>query len=907
MSASPGASNNGTKSVKKDKIVPTIEFSKSGGFYDEPISVELSAREMADGFNESIYYTTDGSEPTSTSNHYSEPILIDKTTVLKAKVIKKDYLTNLSVASSYIFPQRKLSLPVVSLSLNPDYLWDDMIGIYTDGKNGAYYYKQDRYVNWAQDWRRPVNVEYFIDGKTVINQIGEMRLMGGYSREKPQKSLAVYANKRFGTKRYNYKFFKEKESKDEGYKSFILRNSGQDFNRSLMRDAVNHYLIAGKIDMDYQAYQPAIVFLNGEYWGIHNVRERSNDHHIIANYGTEDIDMLEDFTLKNGTSDNYNEFYSLVKRGNMTYDELEKYLDIEENLNYFILETFISNKDWPHNNVVLWRKRDNGKWRWLLKDTDYSTDFANTVWFNALEYIQKGTKPLNNIMKVCLDNEQFRDQFIDRYTVYLGDIFKKETTVQLVDSFANQISEEMVYARQRWDLSYEAWEKNIISMKNWMRSRPDYVYGHLQKRFSLGKPVPVTIDKLSGENVQLRINDIPLSENSFKGKFFSGREMSIALNESEESKFKYWVIEKNYAEEKTVQLLSDKVFGMNLDSTIVSVQVKAVYDELMPIVDFDKGVLTVQSDIDDSNIGALSQLMETFAEPILAINLENIKYTSDIPLDSLFEIASPNRLIYTKQELEGKNVVCKNFASEIVLSTEYPFYCPISFEAEKVRVIRNRYNNDNHYGYYPLILPFGLNEEELEGKEVLTLSEDVFTLISETKPNIPYFYCNRAEGSDRVILFDAQNKTIHATPEIMEVKGTSMSLKGNYLFAGKEIGYFINSTIEPGYKPGRLLVHKECDITPFTVYMVDQSGKLPEKFQVGIGLVDNEKLNNEPSLRIIPVQNGVLLRSLKQIDVPIYTMDGRLLNIVSIKDNELRVELSEGLYMIGKQKVKIGK
>lgn len=159
--------------------------------------------------------------------------------------------------------------------------------------------------------------------------------------------------------------------------------------------------------------------------------------------------------------------------------------------------------------------------------------------------------------------------------------------------------------------------------------------------------------------------------------------MSIALNESEESKFKYWVIEKNYAEEKTVQLLSDKVFGMNLDSTIVSVQVKAVYDELMPIVDFDKGVLTVQSDIDDSNIGALSQLMETFAEPILAINLENIKYTSDIPLDSLFEIASPNRLIYTKQELEGKNVVCKNFASEIVLSTEYPFYCPISFEAEK--------------------------------------------------------------------------------------------------------------------------------------------------------------------------------------------------------------------------------
>lgn len=71
--------------------------------------------------------------------------------------------------------------------------------------------------------------------------------------------------------------------------------------------------------------------------------------------------------------------------------------------------------------------------------------------------------------------------------------------------------------------------------------------------------------------------------------------------------------------------------------------------------------------------------------------------------------------------------------------------------------------------------------------------------------------------------------------------------------------------------------------------------------------MDNEKLNNEPSLRIIPVQNGVLLRSLKQIDVPIYTMNGRLLNIVSIKDNELRVELSEGLYMIGKQKVKIGK
>lgn len=597
--ATPGAPNDTYYVEDKKQIVPSVLFDVEGGVHTDPVVLELSPEEQKETFADCIYYTTDGSEPTPESSfHYTEPIRFDTTTILRAKIIHKDYLPKMSTTQSYLFPRRELTLPVMSLTTDPNYLYDDSIGIYTDGKNGAHFAAGniEGYFNWAQDWRRPVNVEYYVEDENKINQIGEMRIMGGYSRANPQKSLAVYANKRFGEKRFAYSFFQEKEPLDGGYKSIMLRNSGQDFPHTFMRDAVNHYTAAGKMDIDYQAYQPAIVFLNGVYWGIHNIRERSNEDHIIANYDTEDIDMLENAELKAGDKENFNEMLSHVTSPDCTYEDLEKYLDIEETINYIILETFIANKDWPHNNIVMWRKRENGKWRWLLKDTDYCLSGHN-----MFEWIYTKNTVYSKIIKACLDNKKFQEQFIDRYVVYLGDFFKKEITTALVDSFTTQIATEMEYARPRWGIDVETWHSNITNLHKEMTFRQSSIYWHLHTFFEQGSIIPVTINtsiKQHRPYEGLIINKIPLYDTSFNGSFFSNRLIDIELADTPQNEeFKYWIIEKTGVEDgKSIEKLTDRHLSLRLDSTLKSINIQAVIGNSSE--DVANETILVNSDLD---------------------------------------------------------------------------------------------------------------------------------------------------------------------------------------------------------------------------------------------------------------------------------------------------------------------
>lgn len=587
----PGSRNLSSKVVSKDKIVSSVVFSQKGGLFSSAVTVELAPKEDEKLFEDHIYYTTDGTEPTLSSFHYTQPIKFDTTTMLRARIIKEGYLEQPSQAASYLYPGRELNLPVISIITDPKYLWDDMIGMYTDGKNGAYFFYEDRYVNWAQNWRRPVNVEYFVNGKQQINQLGEMRIHGGASKEKPQKSWAVYANKRFGTKRFDYAFFQEKKPMDDGYKSFLLRNSGQDFNRSFICDALNQYLLAGMEtkDLDYQAYQPAITFINGEYWGIYNLRERSNEDFVASNYDTEDIDMVENFNeWKSGTSEHFDAFFSKIKQGGMNYQELDRWMDINESLNYFILETFIANHDWPNNNIVCWRKSDGGKWRWLVKDTDFSAEFGNLS--NAFEHIEKedfGNKILSTIIKACWKDKTFRNEFIDRYTVYLGDIFHKDATTALVDSFANQISEEMKYARPRWSIGkyeymdYTYWQKNIKDKRNWFKNRPEQVFKQMQSFFELDTTVAVSIrtdlpEEIAGQAILISGNTV--ERPIYDGKFFANREMQISLVERNDTdNFKGWsIIETDKEGHQTRKIVKEQSFTFKADTTVACYEIEAI-------------------------------------------------------------------------------------------------------------------------------------------------------------------------------------------------------------------------------------------------------------------------------------------------------------------------------------------
>ena len=244
----------------------------------------------------------------------------------------------------------EVSLPTVSLAADPEHLWSDKLGIYVEG---------DR-RNFTRDWERPAHVEFHdAGGRLEFSQDVGVKLHGGWSRNQPQKSLAVRARRRYGNEAIHYPLFPDKPL--SRYKGFVLRNSGNDWTYTLLRDAVMQALVKGRMDIDYQAYRPVVLFLNGRNWGIHNMRERVSVDYITDNHGfaSDELDYLvNDAEVRAGDAEHFQSFLSFLESSDLreagAMKEIRDRMDLDEFLNYQIAEMFVANTDWPGNNWEFW-------------------------------------------------------------------------------------------------------------------------------------------------------------------------------------------------------------------------------------------------------------------------------------------------------------------------------------------------------------------------------------------------------------------------------------------------------------------------------------------------------------------------------------------------------------------------
>lgn len=548
----PGAVNCG--STCKDLLSAPV-FSQPGRVMtsEQPVTLALS---VPDGSPSGtvVRYTTDGSEPTQQSTLYIHPLTLTSTTVVRAKLFCEGYISPRSITQSYIFHGRELTLPVVSLVSRRDYFYNDRIGILVDGN-----YNNAK-KNYEYDWRRPVNIEYFAGANenSKVNQLGETRVMGGASRSNMRKSLAVYANKRFGEKRFKYAFFASQRPGITDYKSLALRNAGNDFDHLYMRDALIQTSVATHVDLDWQAYSPAIVYLNGEYLGMLNIRERSNEDNIYSNYdGLEDIDMLENnWELKAGDTDNYNRFVAFYSETGHTRAEFEQWMDCTEYLNLMIMNLFYNNQDFPGNNIVCWRPRtDNGRWRWIAKDTDFgiglygsSANYKSIEWFYNPNYdadrAWANKEEHTRLFRRMMDNEDLRREFTDRCAVYMGDFLSEKSVRTLWDAMYERIRTEYPYHRRPINQWWPDYAAELTQAHNWLHDRIPSFYQQLSDFYRLGVPVPLTVNAaLSETDCQLlavSFNDIRLSESRFDGRYFAGQTVKLRAEAAEGHEVKEW-------------------------------------------------------------------------------------------------------------------------------------------------------------------------------------------------------------------------------------------------------------------------------------------------------------------------------------------------------------------------------
>lgn len=498
MSPTPKRENSTT--IRNLTLSSKPTFSLDSGFYYATQSVNLNAKNEA-----KIYYTTDGSYPDKNSAIYTEPFTIDKTTIIRSFAFEDAKLPSEVVTKSY-FIDESTNLPVISIVTNDSYLFDDTIGIYTIGTNGTASPScgiEPEIANFYQKWKRPANIEYFDKSKKIgFSQEVDIKISGSCSRVIPQKSLSIKADSKYGKKFIEYKLFPNKNITK--FKGFKLRSSGQDWYTTMLRDAFMQQVIKDDMSVDYQDYRPSIVYINGKYWGIHNIREKKNEDFLAENYpGLDDkkVDILENnMKINEGRTENYEQMISYIQtyglESDVNYDEISTKMDIENYMDYIIAQTYFANVDWPYENIRYWREqKDDAKWRWIIEDLDLALgawgDPIRTNMFFILtttsDLIYRNPPWSTFLFRSLLKNDNFKNRFKEKYHFYLNSTFSTNRMILILDNLAQNIRDEIPKHSERWRGTHpsvfknlQKWEMNLEHIKKVIRGRSDTVRSELE-------------------------------------------------------------------------------------------------------------------------------------------------------------------------------------------------------------------------------------------------------------------------------------------------------------------------------------------------------------------------------------------------------------------------------------------
>jgi hypothetical protein len=530
------ADSNTTGGVTTVEYSGTPAVSPRGGFLTGNSQITVDAQPAGS----QIRYTIDGSRPTSRSLLYTNPVVITQTTVFRARVYEPGKLPGPIVTQTYWIDEN-ISLPVISVSTHPDLLWDRVIGIYD---------------NMYREREIPVHFELFeAGGEPGFTLDAGLMLTGQLSLYYPQKSFTINAATRFGTDAITYQVFPQR--KLNSFTSLYLRNAGVPDNRSsFFRDALLHSLVINRMDLDCQGYRPAVVFLDGRYWGIYNMRDKINSSYLgsLHKLNPEDIDLLEYVTtpepdVMEGQSDDYHAFYDFVANSDLSqsvnYGRLAAWMDIDEYLNYQITEIYCDNVIWGDQNVRMWRERKQGaRWRWILFDTDYGFGMPNQIsngyTHNALRYATSSNSgdlyvlpPWSTLLfRKLLLNQEFKTKFIQRFASYLNSVFHPDSVVSLVNQIQGNLSPEMSRHINRWKYGdfyygypipdYATWAANVSVVRAFARNRPFYQRQHMLEYFGLTGIAEIHFNIAASGSGQIRVNGIEKIVGSFDGSYFKG-------------------------------------------------------------------------------------------------------------------------------------------------------------------------------------------------------------------------------------------------------------------------------------------------------------------------------------------------------------------------------------------------
>lgn len=464
-----------------------VHFSVAGGWYETgSVTLELF---VVNGEGE-IHYTTDCSEPTENSPLYTAPLALSENTIVRAKSFDGNLLSSPTATQSYFFGERAHTLPVISLVTDPTYLFDEKIGIYVMGeKQLKYPYKG---ANFWKDWERAAHVEYFdTDGTTVLSQGAGLALQGQYSRMEKQKAFKVTARTVYGSNSFDAALFPNRDYTE--YKSFILRASGQDNDKTRYRDALLTSL-AEDTSVMYQDVVPVAVYLNGEYWGHYNMRERIHKYSIAQWEGWQDVDAIDivkaNDNVLQGSNESFEQLLTWLRKNGCTTEENLAYVaervDIDNYLDYVAIQMFIGNTDLL--NVKRYRSDEgDGRWRWILFDTDwafYTDTDSYRRWLDPAG-AGSGKKTNNTLFVQLMKNKSIKEKFLTRLGELMGSSWTPEIILEKSRQWQEVLLPEMPAQAAKWGPTQSQWKTGIKKFEDYAKTRSKKMLTYIKKETGL--------------------------------------------------------------------------------------------------------------------------------------------------------------------------------------------------------------------------------------------------------------------------------------------------------------------------------------------------------------------------------------------------------------------------------------
>ncbi|MDO8953188.1 MAG: CotH kinase family protein [Draconibacterium sp.] len=559
----PGSKN--TTPIASDIVRSVIKFSISEMFLKTPTQLTFSG--AANG--EKIRYTLNSSEPNENSKLYSGPITLAKNTVVRARVFKPGAIPGKITTRTYLFDAPP-TLPVISVSTDSLNLWDNNNGIYVLGPT---YENQNPYfgANFWEDWEKPASIEMTgTDGERVFSLNCGIKIFGAWSRAHPQKSLAVFFRNEYGEPVLeDVQLFHSKPITT--FKSLVLRNSGNDYGYTRFRDGMMTDLVKD-LDTDIAAFEPVILYLNGQYWGHINMREKINEDYLESNYNVDadKVDLLEyESTVLEGSNADYLEMLDFLKSNSLTndanYQFIASQIDVDNFIDYQLSQIYFNNRDWPGNNIKFWKPQtDDGLWRWIMFDTDFGFGIYNSNDFtlNTIQFALEPNGPSwpnppwsTFLLRKLVENKKFQNRFINRFADMLNTTFVGSSVVSKIDSMAAIIQPEIQRHNSRWGTpSQGGWQNAVQTMRNFALNRVPYVQNHINQQFVKAGIFEVTISNFPVAAGSIKLNTIEIAGEAWKGKYFENVPVSLTAKAVRGYRFKQWEVNGVAALDQTIEV-----------------------------------------------------------------------------------------------------------------------------------------------------------------------------------------------------------------------------------------------------------------------------------------------------------------------------------------------------------------